>query len=142
MAILDDIFPPLFCSGFPINQHYLFSLKLLKTLRLTCHARRVFTERSPNIDSDSIKAVGSYKPNAFGLYDMHGNAWEWCEDWFGSLQYGDIKDPMGPIMGERRVLRGGSFGYGVSQARSSYRLSNSPFDRYILHPGFRLARTP
>ena len=102
----------------------------------------ILTKSDANIDSDSIKAVGSYKPNAFGLYDMHGNAWEWCEDWFGSLQYGDIKDPMGPIMGERRVLRGGSFGYGVSQARSSYRQSNSPFDRYILHPGFRLARTP
>ena len=102
----------------------------------------ILTKSDANIDSDSIKAVGSYRPNAFGLYDMHGNAWEWCEDWFGSLQNGDIKDPMGPIMGEKRVLRGGSFDYGVSQARSSYRQSNSPFDRYILHPGFRLARAP
>ena len=85
-------------------------------------------------------AVGSYKPNAFGLYDMHGNVWEWCEDWYGDYPAGAVTDPKGPAKGEYRVLRGGSFGNNVSQARSSVRNLNSPTFRFFSN-GFRLART-
>jgi len=62
-----------------------------------------------NIAGESIKEVGSYKPNAFGLYDMHGNLWEWCEDWSGYYPAGSVTDPKGPSTGKYRVLRGGSF---------------------------------
>ena len=86
-------------------------------------------------------AVGTYKPNAFGLYDMHGNVYEWCNDWHGSLQDDDTMDPKGPSTGTNRVLRGGSFNYTVSEARSSNRAGLTQTKRYK-DVGFRLARTP
>jgi formylglycine-generating enzyme required for sulfatase activity len=99
------------------------------------------TKSDANIDDSSTKVVGSYKPNAFGLYDMHGNVWEWCNDWYGSLQNGEEPDPKGPVTGTNRVLRGGSFYNYVSRARSSYRFSSSPSHRDNFDYGFRLART-
>ena len=98
------------------------------------------TKSDANIDGESIKAVGSYRPNAFGLYDMHGNVWEWCEDWYRSLQNGEVIDPKGPATGTSRVLRGGSFDFIESLARSSYRNSYSPTAQ-LNGTGFRLART-
>lgn len=55
------------------------------------------------------KPVGSYKPNAFGLYDMHGNVYEFCSDWYGAYSSGKSLDPMGVKNGRDHVLRGGSF---------------------------------
>ena len=98
------------------------------------------TKSDANIDGDSIKAVGSYRPNAFGVYDMHGNVWEWCENWFGSFEDGEVTDPRGPAKGESRVLRGGSFLNYVSIARSSSRYDLSPSTRDF-NSGFRLVRT-
>jgi len=86
--------------------------------------------------------VGSYKPNAFGLYDMYGNVWELCEDWYGDYQAGAVTDPKGPLTGEKRVLRGGSFDVNDSTARSSLRYYISPTLRVSPGDGFRLARTP
>ena len=86
-------------------------------------------------------AVGSYKPNYFGLYDMHGNVWEWCEDWYGAYALDLETDPKGPATGARRVLRGGSFGNVQSRARSTCRDYLAPADRFSF-VGFRLARTP
>jgi len=98
------------------------------------------TRSDANIDGDSIKAVGSYEPNAFGLYDMHGNVFEWCEDWYAKYPTGVVTDPKGPATGVDRVLRGGSFNCVGSEARSSFRDNGTPTVRNI-SVGFRLART-
>ena len=91
--------------------------------------------------ADRIVAVGNYKPNGFGLYDMHGNVWEWCEDWMADYPAGAVTDPKGPATGERHVLRGGSFLDYDSEARSSCRFNGAPTGRGYTG-GFRLARTP
>ncbi len=85
--------------------------------------------------------VGAKEPNAFGLYDMHGNVYEWCWDWFDSYSSGPAEDPRGPTSGSNRVLRGGSWLFDARYCRSADRGSlGGPDSRNYLF-GFRVVRT-
>jgi formylglycine-generating enzyme required for sulfatase activity len=83
--------------------------------------------------------VGTFKPNGFGLYDMHGNVWEWCWDWYGDYSGDTQTDPAGPASGSHRVLRGGSWGSLAQYLRSADRSYNGPSLRHN-SGGFRLVR--
>ena len=81
----------------------------------------------------------SYPPNAWGLYDIHGNVWEWCQDWYDEYPQAAVTDPTGPESGTIRVRRGGSwFRFGWS-CRSANRNSGHPGSKYDTL-GFRVVR--
>lgn len=70
--------------------------------------------------------IETYPPNAWGIYDMHGNTWEWCRDWFGDYPTTSVSDPVGPATGTYRTLRGGSWSNEGSSCRSAYRSGRFP----------------
>ena len=95
------------------------------------------------IDEKYAHQVGLKKPNAFGLYDMHGNVFEWCDDYYGGDYYrqSPAQDPTGTVAGSSRVLRGGSWIIFAGISRSALRVrfdAGSPFHGYDF--GFRLVR--
>jgi formylglycine-generating enzyme required for sulfatase activity len=90
---------------------------------------------------DTTHAVGQKQANAWGLYDMHGNVWEWCRDWYGSYPGGSGADPTGPSSGAARVFRGGSWDVVADYCRSAFRLPSGPGGRSPAM-GFRLALAP
>jgi sulfatase modifying factor 1 len=81
--------------------------------------------------------VGSFPANAWGLHDMHGNACQWCQDWYGDYPQKDVVDPQGPDKGDYRVLRGGSWSNNPRYCRSAYRLIHGPGIRFS-YSSFRL----
>ena len=85
--------------------------------------------------------VGCYLPNAWGLYDMHGNVWEWCLDWRGDYPASAVTDPAGAGSGSYRVLRGGSLNDNAQGCRSAYRYDYNP-SRCDSSGGFRLVCLP
>jgi len=93
--------------------------------------------RSRGFPVDSPAPVMSYPPNPWGLYDMHGNLWEWCSDWYGPYPHEAVTDPKGPDSGSKRVRRGGSWFKYDYYCRSANRNTGHPASRYRT-TGFRL----
>lgn len=96
---------------------------------------------APNrgLNEDHASPVAQKRANPFGLYDMHGNVYEWCQDWYAEEYYANspIDDPLGPITGSHRVNRGGCWGSVDLYCRSAARSKNSPFFR-LSNLGFRI----
>jgi formylglycine-generating enzyme required for sulfatase activity len=112
---------------------------------LDCDALWAKMENNPQEYFDTVLSagcathpVGEKKPNDWGLYDMHGNVWEWCSDWFGIYPKGAVSEPTGPREGSFRVFRGGSWNFTADLCRSAHRNGRSPSYRRA-NSGFRVA---
>jgi formylglycine-generating enzyme required for sulfatase activity/tRNA A-37 threonylcarbamoyl transferase component Bud32 len=99
-----------------------------------------FAEGPLDPSRNKTTRVGSYPANAFGLYDMHGNIWQWCADWYEADYYGKSpqKDPPGPSSGNTRTCRGGSFASSPAELRSAQRFNVPPTGAWSMQ-GFRVA---
>jgi formylglycine-generating enzyme required for sulfatase activity len=99
-----------------------------------------YDKNADDIGEEYAHVVGQKKRNPWGLYDIHGNVFEWCQDWVGEYPSGDVTDPVGPASGSFRVYRGGSWSYNARVCRSADRRVLTPFLR-ISDLGFRVLRS-
>ena len=102
------------------------------------HFGDTLTQQQANFGGNQTKEVGSYPANAWGLKDMHGSVWEWCQDWYGDYPSGAVTDPVGAERGSNRVIRGGGGPGNAAYCRSANRYFYDP----VLRPfiiGLRLS---
>ena len=97
-----------------------------------------YSENASDVGQKYSRTVGQKKPTPWGLYDMHGNVWEWCSDWHGGYPSGDTTDPTGPNSGPGRVHRGGGWDRSAESCGSASQFWRLPSYNYISW-GFRVA---
>ena len=90
---------------------------------------------------NKLLPVGSFPPNAFGLYDMHGNIWEWCSDWYDEYDLKETSNPKGPETGELKILRGGGWRESAQECRSACRGGGTPPGNKGMGMSFRLVKS-
>jgi len=104
----------------------------------TYHFGDTLTQQQANFGGNQTKEIGSYPANAWGLKDMHGNVWEWCQDWYGEYPSVAVIDPTGAERFSHRVVRGGSWYFDTEYCRSACRYYYDPVARYR-YIGLRLS---
>ncbi len=115
----------------------------ITTAQANYHGHYPYNKNKAGLFRENTVAVESFEPNRWGLYNMHGNVWEWCSDWYGQNYYdecmakGVVENPVGPETGSGRVLRGGGWHSRARRCRSSFRNRNTP-DFRDCNVGFRL----
>ncbi len=156
--IYDDLDLPVKDVSWDECQQFITKLNQLtgKNFRLPTEAEWEYAARGGKTDSyiysgsDELDKIGWFaensggiphpvqrkEPNAWGLYDMSGNVWEWCNDWFGEYSDGSYIDPTGPLNGSEHVKRGGGANSGAWNCRVTTRVSSTPQGED--HIGFRL----
>ena len=113
----------------------------LSTDQANVDGRAQGTDYESGAAHEKTMPVGGYPPNAWGLFDMHGNVWEWTNDWYGPYEPRRDNDPRGVDSGLKRVIRGGSWHFDANSARCALRYTHAPQDRgYSL--GFRMVAEP
>jgi formylglycine-generating enzyme required for sulfatase activity len=113
----------------------------ITTSRANYYGDYPYNNNTKGVFRDRTTGIGSFSfaPNPWGLYDMHGNVWEWCWDWFGNYTNGVQTNPTGASSGEYRIARGGSYISAASQLRSAARFYKIPSLTDTM--GFRIARS-
>jgi formylglycine-generating enzyme required for sulfatase activity len=113
----------------------------LSTAQANYNGNFTYGKGKPGLYREKTVPVGALPPNAWGLHEMHGNLWQWCQDWHGGYPTGDMIDPQGPKTGSNRVLRGGSWGSHPVFCRSANRNFSAPDSRTEFY-GFRVCFSP
>ena len=104
------------------------------------HYGETLDSTQANIDGEKTLPVGSFKPNAWGLYDMHGNVYEWCQDYWSGYPTDEATDPVPTTPHPRRVYRGGAWKFNAATARSAKRSQRDPAKAFDFM-GLRLVLT-
>jgi formylglycine-generating enzyme required for sulfatase activity len=104
------------------------------------NGEKPYTNCEKGKSRNAVLPVGSFPPNAFGLYDMHGNIWQWCSDWYGEYDVDKKNNPKGPDTGTLKVDRGGGYYDPAWRCRSAYRAGGDPPDNRGTGISFRIVK--